>query len=739
VAQVVATLDRPYQVPEAKSDNAPCPVVEPISMTLVIETMRCGGCIRGIERTLNAVPGVLSARANLSTKRVVVLASPQLQTPEPCLEALEHAGFPAVSLADAYTAQRVPSQTHYLKRLGVAGFAATNIMLLSVSVWSGHGSDMPTSLQTMFHWLSALIALPAIAYAGQPFFASARTALAARRLNMDVPISLGVTLATAMSLLQTMRGSEQVYFDAAITLLFFLLAGRALDERVRAQTSSAAANLLGLQVPVTVVVRMDGTVERMTTAHVMPGTRILIAAGERVPLDARVTRGCAEVDESLITGESRPRHVGPGEQLYAGTVALTGPLEADATALIENTVLADISRLMQTAEQARGRYVRLADRAAQLYAPTVHILGAVTFVGWMLAGRGWEPALTSAIAVLIITCPCALALAVPVVQVVAAGRLLRRGIILKAADGLERMAEIDTIVFDKTGTLTLGRPQLSDWATLPAHVLGLAARLASQSRHPYAKAVVEAAGRRHLPVAFIPGVEEIGGSGLQTRIEGRHVRLGSAAFCDVDLNEQDQQTLWFKDGAEPAVAFPVTDLIRSDAVEVVTTLARLGYHVEILSGDQATAVADTARAVGIRDWKAGQHPEQKIRHLDALRAQGRKILMVGDGLNDAPALAAAHAALSPSTAADVSQNAADAVFQGDVLAPVVEILAVAKAARRRALENFGIAIGYNVLFVPLAMIGEVTPLIAAIAMSASSIAVTANSLRLTHKRAQVSP
>ena len=335
-------------------------------------------------------------------------------------------------------------------------------MLLSVSVWSGGAGDMTPSVQALFHWLSALIALPAVAYAGQPFFRSAAQALRARRLNMDVPISLGVTLATAMSLYQTTRGSEQVYFDAAVTLLFFLLVGRyPRPAHARARARGAAANLLGLRGATATVICADGTTERLGARLLEPGMRVLTVAGERFAVDGRVLDGRGEVDESLITGETVPRAVAPGAQIYAGTVNLSGSLVTEATATDQNTLLAEIARLMSAAEQARGRYVRLADRAARFYAPAVHILGLVTFLGWLLAGHGWETALTVAIAVLIITCPCALALAVPAVQVAATSRLFGKGVLVKAADGLERLAEVDTVVFDKTGTLTLGEPALA--------------------------------------------------------------------------------------------------------------------------------------------------------------------------------------------------------------------------------------------------------------------------------------
>jgi Cu2+-exporting ATPase len=703
----------------------------PRALTLVVEGMHCGNCMRKVERTLQDAPGVIAARVNLSNGRAHVTTAPAGADLDALVEALRGVGFKAYELVEGTTSAHAAHDAEYLRRLGVAGFAASNIMLMSVAVWAGIASDMDMSLKTLFHWLSAMVAIPAVAYAGQPFFRSAARALRARQLNMDVPISLGVLLATGMSLYQTARGSDQVYFDAAVTLLFFLLIGRYLDTAMRSRASSAAQNLLGLRATAATVIHPDGTTQRLPTRDVAPGMRILVAAGERIPVDARISRGIAEVDESLITGESRPRRVEPGDVVYSGTISVTGTLETEALAREENTLLADISRLMGAAEQARGRYVRLADRASRLYAPAVHLLGLGTFIGWMLLGYGWEPALTAAVAVLIITCPCALALAVPAVQVVASGRLFRKGIILKAADGLERMAEVDTIVFDKTGTLSLGEPRLVDGGVIDERTLARAASLAAVSRHPYSRAIVAAAKARGIPVVAASDVEEIAGAGLR---DGE-TRLGSAQFCGItDAPSESGSTLWLRTPDHGATSFHFTDPLRADATEVVARLRDAGFHVEILSGDGPAAVAEAAHATSIERWQAELKPADKIARIDQLKAEGRKVLMVGDGLNDAPALAAGHASLSPASAADISQTAADAVFQGERLAPIIEVLLVAHGAQRRALENFGIAIGYNFIFVPLAVIGLATPLIAAVAMSASSIAVTANAVRLARQQ-----
>ncbi len=707
------------------------------TVTLAIENMHCGGCMGKVERALAAVPGVVSARANLSTRRAtVVLAAPDTRT-DALVSALASAGFKAAELLPEATR----GEDAYLKRLvaslAVAGFASANIMLLSVAVWSGASGSMDKNMQALFHWLSALIAFPAIAYAAQPFFHSAATALRAWRLNMDVPISLAIILSAGMSLYQTIRGTDQVYFDACVMLLFFLLAGRFLDQRMRTKARGAAQNLLGLKAEWAHVIGEDGHAERLPARLLEAGMRLSVAAGDRFPADGIVVAGASEIDESLITGETTPRALGPGDMVYAGALNLGGPVEMRVTARDKDSLLSQIVRLMEAAEQSRGLYVRLADRAARLYSPFVHLLALATFAGWMLAGAGWEDALTIAIAVLIITCPCALALAVPAVQVAASSRLFAKGVLVKAHDGLERLAEIDTVVFDKTGTLTYGVPRLVNGEDISDRTLRDAAALASASRHPYAAAVVAAARERFGAVALADGVEERPGFGLRLVVEAGERRLGSAIWCEVPPARGEDASLWYRSEDGALAAFRFEDRLRTDAGEAVAALKRAGFAIEILSGDREETVATAARAVGVDCWRARTTPPEKIARLAALKAEGRRVLMVGDGLNDAPALAAAHASLSPSSAAAISQTAADAVFQGDRLAPVIETLATARKSVSMSRQNFMIAGIYNVMFVPLAIAGHVTPLIAAIAMSTSSILVTANALRLRGMRLEL--
>jgi len=702
----------------------------PSTLMLAVNEMHCGACLRSVERAALRVPGVQGARASLAAKRVTVTYDPARASDVDVIAALDRIGFSAAPIEAAQQDSGDARQKYLLRCVAIAGFAAMNIMLISIAVWSGEGGgDMDPMLAAMFRWLSALIALPTVVYAGQPFFVSALTALKGRRLNMDVPISLALILATGMSLYQTTLNSEQVYFDAAVMLLFFLLVGRYLDESLRVRARGEAQNLLSLQSGIATVLGPDG--QKKVSAHALHvGDRMLVAVGERIAADGVVSSGKGQVDQSLITGETAPASVKPGDQVYAGTLNLTQSLQVEVTAADDATLLAEISRLMLAAEQGKARYRRLADRAARIYAPAVHGLGLATFLGWLLVGATWEAALTYAIAVLIITCPCALALAVPAVQIAAATRLFKRGIMVKAPDGLERVAEIDTVVFDKTGTLTLGKPQLIDADDISEDVLRDAASLAATSRHPYSKAIVAAAEERFGRVVPATGVDETAGEGLLRQSAGGEERLGSAAWCGADGEASDGAEVWYRRTAEAPVRFRFADAIRADARETVDRLKAQGFAVALLSGDRTGVVARTARAVGIDTWEAEMKPADKIAWLEACRDAGHKAVMVGDGLNDAPALAAAYASISPASAADISQRAADFVFQGAKLGPVVEAIDTGRRAHRMALENFGMAAIYNVICVPLAVAGFVTPLIAAIVMSTSSILVTLNAARL---------
>jgi Cu2+-exporting ATPase len=695
---------------------------------LSVPSIHCGGCLRTIERALQNLDGVAEARANLTTKSVTV-SWPDGQVPPPITETLTAIGHaPHLGNGDVTNTDR--TQTELVRALAVAGFAAGNIMLLSVSVWSGAEAET----RDLFHVLSALIAFPAMIYAGRIFYRSAWAALSHGHTNMDVPISIGVGLAFAMSLYDTIHGGPHAYFDATVMLLFFLLIGRTLDHAMRAKARTAVSDLAKLTARGATVEREDGSRAYLPVGEIKPGMTILLAAGERVPVDARVQSGTSEVDRSLVTGESAPLAIATGTVVEAGTLNLTGPLRVVATAAAHDSFLAEMVRLMAAAEAGRSGYRRLADKAARLYAPLVHSAAFLAFLGWAFTTGDYHRAATIAIAVLIITCPCALGLAVPIVQVVAARRLFERGIMVKDGAGLERLAEIDTVVFDKTGTLTAGSPELQDFDPADSGDLALAAALAVHSRHPQSLAIVRAHTARQGPDMQVDGLREVPGQGLEGRTGMSLLRLGRADWAlhdpgTVSSSSRYPRTVLSRNG-QPLAVFTFHERLRSDAREAIHALKDQGIQVEILSGDNAEAVKRLANDLGIERFEAGVRPGDKLARLETLARAGHKTLMVGDGLNDAPALSAAYVSMAPSSAVDVGRNAADFVFMRDGLDAVPFTCAVAKRANRLIRENFALAVIYNAIALPFAVAGFVTPLAAALAMSASSLMVVSNAMRL---------
>lgn len=704
-------------------------------LELAVENITCAACMSDIERGLRRVDGVGAARVNVASRRVAVVYEPDRIAPDAILDRMAAIGYPAHPFDPAAArGTRSEESKRLLKCLAVAGFGGMNVMLMSVSVWSGNVTDITPETRDFFHWVSALVAIPTVAYAAQPFFRSAIAAIRRRAVNMDVPISIGVTLAMALSIVNTMTHAREAFFDSALMLLFFLLLGRFLDENMRRRTAVEAETLAALRADSAVVMRPDGGLVETPVSRIRPGERVLVRPGERVAVDGVVRDGASEIDSSLVTGETTPAAVGRGDTVHAGTLNGFGALVVEVTAVAEGTLIAEIERLIAEAQSMKAGAMRLADRAARTYAPVVHSAAALTFLGWMLVGAHWNDALVIAIAVLIITCPCALALAIPAVQVVAAGRLFRNGILLNAGDAIERLAAADTIVFDKTGTLTEPEPRLLGAADVDPALLARAGRLALGSRHPLARALARAAGAAEP----LPGIRERAGEGVAAVVDGIDVRLGALGFCGVEpaavaamrAAHPTASLIAYREGRAAPVLFALGQSLKADAVATVARLKREGYRVEILSGDREAAVAEAARALDVADWRAERDPAAKIARLDALKAEGRRVLMVGDGLNDAPSLAAAHVSLSPVTAAHVAQSASDAVFLGDRLGPVAIALDVARAARRLMVENLWIAVVYNAVAVPIAILGYVTPLIAALAMSGSSLIVTVNALRL---------
>lgn len=695
------------------------------SLNLLVDGMHCPSCVAIIENALKKQLEITHARLNLSTRRLKIIWAGASELGDKWVNLINAMGYRAAPFdANNAETEQKKEEKFLLRCLGVAGFASGNLMLFSIPLWSSDTVEMGGATRTMFHWVQAAIAMPAIIYCGLPFYRSAWRALKEYRTNMDVPISVAVVLATLMSLFETITFGRHSYFDSAVMLLFFLLIGRYLDARARGRARSAAHDLLQMMTGTATVLHADGRQETIALAEIKEGMTLRVAAGEKIGADGEILSGDSELDTSLITGETLPQAVSIGARVFAGTLNIAAPITLRVTKPGEKSLLSEIIKLMETAEQGQARYVTIADRISKWYTPAVHALALATFLGWLLLGHEvWQVSLLYAATVLIITCPCALGLAVPVVQVLASGRLMRRGILLKSGSALERLASITHAVFDKTGTLTVGKPQLLHREDCSEAQLQRAASLAAHSKHPLSQAITHAYAGSLLPLA----VTEVSGCGL----EAEGMRLGKASWCGVESTATDDALeLWLVETGQPPLRFAFADQLREDAGAIIRTLQTAQIPCALLSGDRTSVVSKTAAELGILEATAGLSPIEKCERLNALKAEGAKVLMVGDGLNDAPSLASAYVSMSPASAMDITQNAADIVFQGEKLAPVLTAWRVAQFSQRLVKENFALAILYNVIAIPLAVAGYVTPLIAAIAMSSSSLLVIGNALRL---------
>lgn len=681
--------------------------------------IRCAACISKLENSLPLQDGIVAARVNFTARRLELTHAPELSAND-LVAAIAKVGFDAQPMGNELRAPSSDDSSMLLKAVGVAGFAMMNIMLLSVSIWSGAEG----TTRDLFHWLSAMIALPTVAYCGQPFFKSAWAALRHRRTNMDVPISIGVTLATALSLFETITHGPNAYFDGAVMLLFFLLCGRWLDSVMRDRARNGVSALLKTTARGALVLGPNGSKWRDADS-LLPGMIMLVASGERAAADGVVISGKGQFDLSLLTGESETQDADVGIIVHAGTLNLGEPVRVRISAVGQDTIIADIARLMDQAAQGKSHYVRIADRAAQLYAPAVHLLALSSFIGWMLVGAGWHHSILIAVAVLIITCPCALGLAVPAAQIVTAGALMRAGVLVKDGSAIERVAEVDLAMFDKTGTLTLGKPVPTNLAWANAMQKSVMLALAQASRHPLSEALRRKLEEMDVHAAQIDEICETPGQGIQGSWAGTRVALTRPSAHE--QNARLATTCQIGDLQDFTVQF--SDELRSDAQNTIGQLHRMGIESSIVSGDRASAVAPVARALGLTA-QTSMLPQDKLDAIERQHLAGHRVLMVGDGLNDGPALAAGHASMAPSSASDAGQIAADMVFMGQNLGPVAIAVKAARKTQAVVRQNFALAIGYNVIAVPLALFGMVTPLVAALAMSGSSLIVVANALRL---------
>ncbi len=687
---------------------------------LSVPDMHCASCMGKIEDALSNVEGVENVRTNLSLKRVIISTTRPMQAQD-FIPRLGKIGYDAYEL-DQQTLGKGQDEIskNYLLRMGVAGFAMMNVMLMSVSVWTGADA----STRDLLHWLSAAITIPTVLYAGQPFFRQALHALKNRSLNMDVPISLAIILALLMSIYETSISGEHAYFDAAISLTFFLLIGRFLDYRTRSQARSAAQELAALESHKAILITPKGD-RNIEISKLRIGDNIRILPGARIPVDGIIIKGKSDIDTGLITGESIPEVMQKGDFLRAGTLNLTGMIEIKAQAVGEDTSLRQIAKMVAIAENGRNIYTSLADRAARIYAPLVHLLALTGFLAWFAIAKDWHFAMNVAIAVLVITCPCALGLAVPAVNTASSGKLYQKGLLLKSETAMERLAEIDVVIFDKTGTLTQSQPEL---LSIDGEHLDIALALAQASQHPLAQALASALHKKGITPATLTNIKEIAGSGIEAHHAQSKVQLGSAQWLGANFDGQGSET-WLKANGQ-LTRFTFQDQLREGAKEAVSRFQSQGVQTWLLSGDRQAPVHALAKRVGIEHIMAEIPAENKARFVRDLKNKGHKVLMVGDGLNDTAALAEADISIAPSNAMDITRNVADIVLVTPQISAVFDAYQLALISKKRIIQNFSLAATYNLIAVPIALMGFATPFLAALAMSSSSIIVVLNANRI---------
>ncbi len=696
-------------------------------INLIVEGIHCGSCVWLIENTLKKQDTVLNARLNMSSRRLVLEWEGEKKLVKKLVDIIEKLGYKLIPF-DEQVSENERKVTEYflLKCIAVSGFASMSIMMISLGVWAGNiDQSLGPYVRELMHWLSTIIAIPAIMYSGIPFFKSAWRAVLAKRSNMDVPISIAVIVSTLISLHQIYLQGEYTYYDAAVSLVFFLLIGRYLDLRARNKASERAQNIILSQVRSVTLVQGD-KLKLVELKKAKEGDIAFVAVGEKIPVDGVVIEGASEIDNSLITGETIPSAIKVGDYVNAGTVNLNSPIKIRITKIGDNTVLAEIIKLIEIAEQGKAKYVKIADKISSFYTPVVLSLSVITFCIWTFLEVDFNDALLYAVSVLIITCPCALGLAVPVVQVVASSRLMAKGVLIKTPDALEKLSEIDTVVFDKTGTLTLGKPVWVNKSDFTTQEIKLISSIASHSKHPLSQAVFD----NSLKLLAVHA-EEVRGMGLDAVHSNRKYKLGNRKFCEVDHEVLDDKIeIWFKAPKQEAKRIILEDKLKDDAHDLVNWFKTLKMHPIMLSGDRRYVVSQIASKVGITSYKAEVRPVDKFHYLEDLNKQNHKVLMVGDGLNDSAALKAAHVSISPASAIDIAQTSSDIVIQGNKLWPVKDAYITAKFANKLVIQNFGLSLLYNVVTIPIAMAGFATPILAAIVMSLSSIMVVANSMRL---------
>jgi Cu2+-exporting ATPase len=711
-------------------------------LLLQTEGIRCAACAWLIRSHLENMPGVSSTQVDTATGYTRIVWQP-LETRLSRLAAgLMELGYkPHLPLASAEEQGRQEERRRSMMRLGVAGLGMMQVMMYAVGLYAGDAFGIAVAERSFLTWVSLAVTLPVLLYSGRVFFAGAWRSIRARRPGMDVPVALAIGLAFSASCFNFFRGAGEVWFDSVVMFIFFLSLGRHMEMMLRHRNLQAGAALARLLPEWAERIR-DGQRETVPASDLRTNDRVLVRVGESFPADGHLGAGSTEVDEALLTGESRPMTRGAGDHVIAGTINLTQPVELVVTATGQDTTVSSIGRLLLRAQATRPATHSLPAWLVPAFIGVVLVIAAATWLGWRHLG---DPrAFSAMLAVLVASCPCALSLALPVVHAAASRRLLDEGVLLTRGDALHALNEVDTVVFDKTGTLTQGAPEIVAVELNPKRgdlarggILRIAAAVEAASAHPIARAFAAAArslpanlAEPHLdgPVTVSPG------RGLVATIDGVTWRIGTAEFTGAVDGSTGDDAVWMADGAGWAARFELRDALRPDAVDTAERLRRAGLDLHILSGDGRDAVTAVAARLRIPQFRARQTPAMKLDALQALRAAGKHTLMVGDGVNDAPVLAAADVSMTVKGGAELANSTADLILTGESLGLVMTARDIARRARQLIRQNLSWAVLYNTSVMPLAISGLLQPWMAALGMSLSSLLVVANAARLVRER-----
>jgi P-type Cu+ transporter len=675
--------------------------VAPERVDLPLSGMTCTACARAIERTLSGTRGVERAHVNYATATATVEFDPGRARVGDLIDAIEDLGYGVPESEPAPDTEALA----YRRRLIVALIFALPVLVLG-----------------MLHrlvWVQLALTLPVIFYAGTPFYLAAWSGLRHRSANMNTLIGLGTGAAFLYSLVETLRGGHEVYFEAAAVIIALILLGRTLEARARGKASEAIRGLMNLQPPVARVLR-GGVETEVPLADVRVADLVVVRPGERIPVDGTVLEGGSAVDESMLTGESLPADKGPGASVFAGTMNRSGAFRFEAKKVGRATVLRQMIEMVKQAQGSRAPVARLADVVSAWFTLGVLIAAAGTFIGWLFVGP-FSAALVNAVAVLIIACPCALGLATPTAIMVGTGRGAQHGILIKGGEALETAQKIDTILLDKTGTLTVGRPQVTMVHAAPGfrgnELLRLAASAERYSEHPIATAIVEAARARGIELAPATAFSSEAGHGIRANVEGRQVTVGRPGI-----------TVTVDDA--PAGSIEIADVNKPEAAQAVARLKKMGLEVWLITGDHKAAAEAAARAAGIDHVMAEVLPDRKAATVRELEAAGKRVAMVGDGINDAPALAQAHLGIAMGTGTDVALEAGHVTLMRGDLNGVADAIELSRRTMRVIRQNLFWAFAYNTIGIPVAALGLLSPMVASAAMALSSVTVVTNSLRL---------